>query len=96
MSDEYSKCAWCEKTIDGFRLVGEAPNINGPYCSAECTSQWMLGQMSDKDDRIKELEAELQSRLDYSKKQMADFAKLNNENNALKAKIKELEARMVP
>ena len=42
-------------------------------------------------ETIKKLELDLQSRLDYSKTQMADFAKLNNENNELKARITELE-----
>ena len=42
-------------------------------------------------DKIKKLEAEIQSRIEYSKIQFADFAKLNNENNDLKAKIREWE-----
>jgi len=41
--------------------------------------------------KIETMKIDLQSRLDYSKNQMADFAKLNNENNDLKTKIREWE-----
>ena len=49
-----TKCAWCERPL-GLLITNINGGINGPYCSLECTSQWMLGQMQDKDEIIEGL-----------------------------------------